>query len=131
MYPSDPNKPEQLTQKFFTGTHSGIGGGDPDWVETSRIALHFMVDEARRRGLGIEFDESLLPPRGDPTKPVIPVQYKGSDWLFNQLTGIKKRDIPSVDCVHQTAIKRYQTQSAWRPPSLDHLRDALLKAVAH
>lgn len=129
MEPSDPGNPEQLTQLFFAGTHSGVGGGDLAWKETALIALHFLIDEIRRRGLGIEFDENVLPPFGDPAVPAIDVKYTGTNWVFNYITGIAPRLVPSVDVIHSSAILRYQKESTWRPPALKHLHDDLLAAT--
>jgi hypothetical protein len=65
----DTTGPEKLTQGWFAGVHSNVGGGYPD-DSLAHVSLRWMADEARSKGLVLhphatgEWAGGCSPPRG-------------------------------------------------------------------
>lgn len=110
-----PNKNVRLTQLFFPGTHSGVGGGSDSEELLANSTLQFLVDEIKRFGLGIEFETSLIP-KGD-----IYIQPVEVDTRLPK----GPRKINSLDECHDSVPKRYHAVKTWRPRALEPLVEAL------
>lgn len=116
----------QLTQKYFWGRHSGVGGGLNREMIYSAITFEFLVAEMKARGLRMQIAEAaFVVPRdfGD----VLPPRH---ETLFNNIvkffTGSADRSIESVDMLDGTVIKRYEGLETYRPAPLKHLHDAIM-----
>lgn len=118
---------QQLSQKYFWGLHGGVGGGDtrPDQIEASKRTLLWTVEEMERRSIPLAIDKSLLPDsvnvevQQDITKP------GGIFALMAFFTPKTVRDIPSLEDIHEDALKRYKTVAEYRPESLKKFGDEL------
>jgi uncharacterized protein (DUF2235 family) len=75
---------ERLTQVWFAGVHSNVGGGYPD-DSLSYVSLRWMADEARKKGLRLHphaLNEWTA--RADPNGPVFdPRSGLGSYYRYN------------------------------------------------
>lgn len=117
--------PEQLTQFYFPGGHGGVGGGDAHEEPLSDNALRFMVEEIKRRNLGLAIDMSKIP-EGN---VAVEAKTRNSGTLIKiveSFTGKFIRPIASVDECHHSAVKRYQLVPDWRPESLKEIGAELL-----
>lgn len=127
MEPADPQRPEQLTQTYFWGSHIGIGGGSYSKRHCSAITLRFAAGEIRRRGLGLALNTEEFPEMGDVLADVKPTKRRNDALsIYSRLLGESSRTIPSVSDVDRTVVQRYQKRSDWRPRALDHLHDDIL-----
>lgn len=109
-------KPNQtVSQTWFVGVHSDIGGG---YAETflSDIALQWMMDNAQLAGL--VFDDKVIAAR--------PLAGKATGTLHDSKTGMyrltKGIDRPigtgGSQYVHPSAIERWDSDSGYRPDNL-------------
>ena len=60
MQPSNAALREQVTELYFPGGHSGVGGGSAAEVPLAENALHFVIHEMGRRNLKPGFSLPLL-----------------------------------------------------------------------
>lgn len=120
---------QQLTQKYFWGKHSGVGGGDksPDQIESAKRVLIWTIGEMERRGLGLSIDKSLIPDKFDIKVEEVIVKATGVWALLEFATGKITRDIPSLDWIDEAAIKRYSLVDKYRPEALKKFADELSK----
>lgn len=119
-------RPDQLTQHFFWGNHSGVGGGNARERVCSSITMEFLLQEMRRRGLHLGLNEDVLPKDRDIMTVLPPAEESRFDRVVKRFTGKSVRTIPSVDWLHETAILRYQLVEDWRPEAMQPLHDAIL-----
>lgn len=117
--------PEQLTQLFFWGGHGGIGGGDSRQTISADTTLCFCVEEMQRRGLGLAIDMSQMPEYPDVTVDTEELKSSSVMNFVEKLTGKFVRDIPSLDMIHKSAVKRFKLKPEWRPASLKNLEEEL------
>lgn len=112
-------KPGQLTQLFFPGRHSGVGGGEPTEVGLSDYSLTWLLGEMKRRGLKLAVHEDRISPG---TLDVPPAVVPRIDWWTNFVmklaSGRHVRPIPTVAECHPSVAKRYALQPSWRPDAL-------------
>jgi hypothetical protein len=120
MSPSSLDKSSQLTQLYFPGTHSGVGGGSPDEEQLSDSALRYLVQEMDRRQLGLELNMVLIPTG---SRDVPPVRVAcGIDRVFGKYI----RPIKSLnECYLPYVRERYHLQKTWRPEALAAFDQAL------
>lgn len=127
----DENKdvPGQLTQLFFPGRHSGVGGGEPTEVELSNYTLTWMVGEMKRRGLQLKLHMDRIEPGTCNVPPPPPLGWK--DWmtqyLMNKVAGVHVREIEKIEQCHPSVAKRYALQPEWRPTALEPTKKPLSK----
>lgn len=128
MTPHSDRGSEQVTQKFLPGHHSGVGGGSQHERHCADIALHFVIEEVRRRGLDLDFDDSLIP---DLTNAKRNASVHGYD-IFSRynflrtIAGKKARSISEKDLLHQFVPELYKKDSTWRPVALRSFKTDLL-----
>jgi len=65
---SDPRADQHVEQVWFAGVHSDVGGGYPD-PALAEIALLWMADRARERGLVLQADASPASPENATQAP--------------------------------------------------------------
>lgn len=121
---------DQLTQKFFWGTHGGIGGSELTELENGKITLRFTVDEMKRRGLRLDIDDDIVPDYPE-TAAEDKTLTAGKGGVFGVLTAVRGRFIRSVRDVrdvHHTVVERFQKNRLWRPEALMAIEKALLGA---
>lgn len=131
MAPNDKVGSEQLSQKFLSGRHGGVGGGTHATEPLARNALKFVVEEMERRGLGLSIDKSVIP--AEYTVTLEPSEPPKRFSLFGAVRwsmGTRPRKIASVDSLHPSALKMYKNLENWRPASLEPLKDEILKRAA-
>lgn len=128
MEPSKIRGKTQVTSKFFWGSHSGVGGGKQSEQAASDTTLLFLVSELRRRGCELCFNETMLPdklPKVD--RDFVPVRDSLRTRLIRFITGGGCRQIPSVDMVHWSGVRRFQEVQAYRPGALQLFERELKK----
>lgn len=134
MSPTMDEVPEQLTQTYCWGEHGGVGGGDKGQIINANTSLQFLVEEMKRRGLGLAVDTSIVPQSLiEKTREKVEAPKSLGEnimgaviGLIVNVTGESVRKIESVDKIHPAAIKRYQELPEWRPPALSHLEEEIL-----
>lgn len=136
MHPHPSRFPSQVTSRFFWGVHSGVGGGLTDQRLNADITLRFVIDELSRRGCGLCFDAALIPTayHGDKDAAVMAKDGEEERKKTSLMTRIMKfvggtgyRLVESVEDVHWSAIKQFQTNKEWRPPALNKIEAELMK----
>lgn len=126
MQPHENANPQQLTQLFFCGSHTGVGGGKRSEIECSNVTLRFVVDEMRRRGLQLFFDMSKIPASGVADLLRHKTHSSKKRSIVKILMGKCTRRIDSVAALHPLAILRYQKCPSWRPVALQHLHQSIM-----
>lgn len=121
-------KDDQLTQLYFWGGHGGVGGGDDRQITSADCVLRFLIEEMKRRGLGLAIDMDMIPELGDVVKDTEEVKSSVLMGFVERVTGKFIRQIQSIDMVHPLAIKRYQLNPKWRPAALRDLEDEIMEA---
>lgn len=126
-----PSAPSQVTEKFFWGSHGGVGGSEYTEPETIAVVLRFVLDELQALGftLTIAADHPGVP-KDYPDTAVERKLIAGltrADAVVNAMTGGQyTRKIESVDQVHFTAVERFQKIPTWRPKALEKLEKELV-----
>lgn len=121
------NVKNQLTQKYFWGTHGGIGGSETTEQDAGATTLKFTIEEIKRRNMGLAIDESNVADYPDIScKEEVTALNSGFMSMFTRFTGLYVRPIQSIEAIHKSAIKRFQINSAWRPGALNNLAEQLL-----
>ena len=112
------NSNDPLKQVWFIGPHGGVGGGEAANTPLSDIALKWMVDEAREKGLAIDY--AVLDSRLEPD-PLASFKIPGG--LLSAL-GERVREAPppsaeTVRCFHPSVWVRFDDEDArYRPESM-------------
>lgn len=124
-------KPEQtVTQMWFPGVHSDIGGGYRD-RGLSDIALQWMIDQASAAGLAVDEHAVAAHPLGP--NPLAPL-HQSKTGLYRLTQGIDReigrstRHVRGEDerehgsdptqQVHESARLRWDQDARYRPPGL-------------
>lgn len=109
----------QLTQLYFPGSHSGVGGGSETEVGLSAYALAWMVREIRDRRVGLAFHEDRLPP---PQLDAPPASLTTSERITHACmrlaAGRYVREIRDSGECHPAVAYRFQHVDLYRPPAL-------------
>lgn len=113
LNPDDP-----LRQVWFIGPHGGVGGGEAANTPLSDIALKWMADEARDKGLAI--DDAVLDSRLEPN-PL--ADFKMPGGLLSALGDrVRQAPAPSADAMahfHPSVWVRFDhADSDYRPESM-------------
>ncbi|MEO5328553.1 MAG: DUF2235 domain-containing protein [Magnetococcus sp. THC-1_WYH] len=143
--PTLMQKDERVTEIWFPGAHSDIGGGYY-WDGLSDIALQFMIDEIGRRNLGLKVlsvdhvqypclrkkgvtinrdDLEILPnPLGKSHQQdrVWPISEATLIHRSVQVSGGGQDDLPLI---HESVISRINRDMTYRPDSLIRRRHKL------
>lgn len=123
----EPNKDaklgkKQLTQKYFWGRHSGIGGGDALEPDCSDITLRFLIQEMKDRELELQFSIAHVPVQPDILQ-YNPVPEPFVDWLLRWFGGGNYwRVIADISDIHETAITRYRAVEGWNPKAMEKFK---------
>jgi len=128
---ANPQVNNQLTQLYFPGTHGGVGGGSKEMEPLSDSCLHFLIEEMKRRGLGLQVYQDRIP-LGD-ANVIVPHKEPSTLWKFiDNITGTKMREISSIHELHLPSVKaRYQARPEWRPQNLLPFDAQLLANAVH
>lgn len=116
----------QLTQLYFPGRHSGVGGGCGKEVAFSMNTLNFVVHELKRRNVGVKFDLDTMPRSLNQKLSMLETLKPFSlQNILRAVSGVKCRPIPSVDMLHESAMIRFARMQSWRPKALESIRSEL------
>ena len=118
-----PNKvvgETQVSELYFWGGHGEVSGQ----FECGKVTLRYLVQEMRRRGLGLQLDSDKIPVGYDLLAEQTPLPFSYTALRF--LTGREERNITSVMQLHSSAVWRYQKKPSWRPAALEPIRDDIL-----
>eukprot|EP00178_Gracilaria_changii_P013035 TRINITY_DN366_c0_g1_i1.p1 TRINITY_DN366_c0_g1~~TRINITY_DN366_c0_g1_i1.p1 ORF type:complete len:294 (+),score=63.87 TRINITY_DN366_c0_g1_i1:518-1399(+) len=116
----------QLTQVYMPGRHGGVGGGSKNNEPLARNALKFVVDEMKRRGLGLDVDARMVP--DEYCVDCVPSKRPSRFSLFGLVgftMGMRSRKIESFECLHEVVPRMYRSLP-WRPGALEPFKDKLL-----
>lgn len=116
----------QLTQKYFWGRHSGVGGGLKREVICSAITFDFLVEEMKKRGLGLQIAKDAFVGSRDIEEVLGKRNESVFDSIMKFFAGASARKIESLDLLDESVIRRYQEVSTYRPRPLEHLHEAIL-----
>lgn len=116
MIPDGRRGQEQLTEKFFWGQHSGIGGGNELETNCSDITLRFLIEEVNKHKLKLAFNKDHIPDEPDLFQKSTSESF--FDRMLGWVAGKYVRLIASINDVHETAIKRYKKVRHWNPDAL-------------
>ena len=105
---------QQLTQVWFSGVHTDVGGGEKE-SQLANITLRWMIDNAERCGLS--FDERLVQQCFAPL-PFQPLGPMHDQWSLIPWGLPKYRDVPAGSALSNTAVLRYQQVPSYRPSGL-------------
>ncbi len=113
-------------QQYFAGDHGSVGGGG-EWIGLSSITLHWIAMGAAQAGLSIhweEFDRSAFD--FDLTEEL--TNKSGGLSLSGRVLKAVKSHRGGPDAERElslAAFDRYVTDSSYRPPTLEPLKDEL------
>lgn len=128
MVHSEKRDASQLTQKFFWGTHAGIGRVKYRELNAGDTAQRFLVGEMQRRGCGLVFDDANVPPFPEVDEEVTVANNAGSSDMMRFVGGKRYREVASIQDLHWTVIRRFQSIDRYRPTALAHLEEELTSA---
>jgi uncharacterized protein (DUF2235 family) len=113
---------QRVIQVWFPGEHGCVGGGTKEHSGLSDAALQWMMDSSRNLGLGLEFDPSVIPTGINPNYEC---DFKNDPGIF-KLAGIKFREVSdTIDELHESVIKRWQSRNDYRPKNLERILSQL------
>lgn len=129
MRPHFARPASQVTSRFFWGGHGGVGGGQADQRLNADITLRFVIDELSRRGCGLCFDAALIPSAYPKEKVSNAIERETllRSRILRLVVGTQYRFVRSVEDVHWSAIRHFQTDKSWRPPALKKIEAKLMK----
>jgi len=117
-----------VRQVWFAGAHSDVGGGYvPDQCGLSDVALDWMMRQLNGVGVLFETPARLLPN----------LERKNQDihepWKkipFNALLR-DRREVRATDYLHESVLKRWQRDAAYRPSAMQAFTKSGLDAFRH
>ncbi len=113
-----PKPGQSVSQVWFPGVHSDVGGSYAE-QGLANGALHWMADQARAQGLGLNrqylaaFAENPLDKLHRSKKGV----YHFKSWAHRTITPYNV--VNPEDTLHPSVKKRYQGMDDYRPPKLE------------
>ncbi|GAA3763357.1 DUF2235 domain-containing protein [Terriglobus aquaticus] len=105
----------QVTQIWFPGVHTDVGGGEKE-PQLANITLRWMIDKAEECGL--TFDEALVQQCYAPM-PFQPLGPMHDAWSLIPWGLPVHRTVPACAALSNTTLLRYQRLPSYRPPSLN------------
>ncbi|WP_419806433.1 DUF2235 domain-containing protein [Terriglobus sp.] len=105
---------DQLTQVWFAGVHTDVGGGETE-SQLANITLRWMLDHAERCGL--RFNEKLVEQCFAP-KPFQPLGAAHDYWSLIPWGLPKHRSVPEGAALSNTVVLRYQGTPSYRPSGM-------------
>jgi uncharacterized protein (DUF2235 family) len=107
-----PGKPPRLSETWFAGVHSDVGGGFPDHPELGNITLRWMVDGATQAGLIVR--PKMLATRYtiDPKDALGEIHHMGKVWA---LATYRKRPLPAGCQVHASVRHHMSAEPDYAP----------------
>lgn len=124
--------PGQLTQLYFPGHHSGVGGGQPGEEKISNFTLMWLVGEVKRRGLPLSFHREIFE-EGYVNLPFTPLPL--AERLNNAMMNVAAGDllqwkgvrtVTTEEC-HPGVAERYANYGDWRPAALEKVGNDLIE----
>ena len=148
--PTLMNKEDRVTEVWFSGVHSDIGGGFRlDGL--SDITLQFMLDQFRDRQLSLQIrhpreinyeallpaseqfkidysDVMLTPDPFSPSHQQKRLRLASLITLHDRLLRVNQDDQPcnKIPVIHNSVVQRIHHDSEYRPPSLMHVNHLVL-----
>jgi hypothetical protein len=113
--PANEATPE-ISQMWFIGDHSSIGGGSKIKQPLSNIALLWMIEAIRKAGLNLKFDVNQIK-GGIQTDPLVDLHSDVA--LIDHVGGLQDRTFAQADMVHPSVWARYDARKDYRPKTLE------------
>ena len=102
-----------LTEAWFSGVHSDVGGGFDTHPEAGRVTLKWMIDGALEAGLLLRPEAYAQRCTVDATMATQPIHRMGAVWL---VLGRRRRAIPAAGArLHETVRIRMSADLEYRP----------------
>jgi uncharacterized protein (DUF2235 family) len=118
MTKADDETTPVISQAWFIGDHSSVGGGSKIKQPLSNIALLWMIDAVKKAGLGLKFDLSQIQ-GGIQTDPLAELHVDVA--LVDHLGGLQDRTLGEGDTVHLSVWERYANRKDYRPKTIEPL----------
>jgi uncharacterized protein (DUF2235 family) len=115
-----PAQDGQLTEVWFPGGHSGVGGGTLANSPLSNAALLWMIESVEGLNLGLTFDRNKIED-GVNVDPMIQTNY---DLKLPFFKGI--RSLPSAAILHESVYHRWHLCRWYRPRNLVEYHEKIL-----
>lgn len=122
-HPEAEEENQRVIQKWFPGGHDCVGGGTPEHIGLSDIALKWVIDSISEMQLGLDFDTTEIPTGINPNYQS---DFKNDPGFF-KLAGIKLREISDVADLHESTINRLKSRPDYRPKNLQNIIPQLIK----
>ena len=106
----------QISQMWFIGDHSSVGGGSKIKQPLSNIALLWMIEAIKEAGLNLKFDAGQIE-GGIQTNPLVDLHSDVA--LIDHVGGLQDRSIAQTDTVHPSVWARYDARKDYRPKTLE------------
>ena len=106
----------QISQMWFIGDHSSVGGGSKIKQPLSNIALLWMIEAIKEAGLNLKFDAGQIE-GGIQTNPLVDLHSDVA--LIDHVAGLQDRSIAQTDTVHPSVWARYDAREDYRPKTLE------------
>ena len=130
---------ERVTQVWFSGVHSNVGGGYPD-DSLAHVSLLWMADEAVKKGLKFHAHvRNLWVARADPNGPIYdPRRGVGAYYRYNPRSIFKLTRDEFADVriprpkIHESVFRRIQSErDDYAPIVLPQTYDVVTAAPKH
>jgi uncharacterized protein (DUF2235 family) len=113
-----------ISQRWFIGDHSSVGGGCKIKQPLSNIALLWMIEALKKAGLGLKFDTRQIE-GGIQTDPCTELHLDVA--LVDYLGGLQDRTFGKGDTIHPSVWERYAARKDYRPKTLESVAEKRLE----
>lgn len=122
----NPKNPEQVVKEvFFVGEHGCIGGGTKEYKGLSDYTLQWMIEEAKKLGLGLYSTENES--EDFQIKPDATTKFDNRVTGIYALAGEAWRPIKSAKvAIHHSVIERFKADPNYHPQNIEPLVKNLL-----
>ncbi len=105
-----------VRQVWFSGDHTGVGGGDEEKSGLSDETLAWMMQQISDFGVGLDLDAELIPTGLAPDHTIA---FDNIPARLYRLTGQNDREIPDDSAqLHISVKRRWRDVPDYRPPNL-------------
>lgn len=119
MNKSKHNPAQKLTQVWFPGDHSAIGGGSEAKSGLSDAALEWMIEMVGEYKLGLDFDKRHIPTGTTPDHTIhFDNSLRGIYKALNPKGGFEREITGTFNDLHISVKRRWRDREDYRPQNL-------------
>jgi hypothetical protein len=111
----NPDHPQKLEQRWFSGVHSNVGGGYKD-SKLSNLGLQWLLDKAADAGLCFNEGPLIVPTKFDKGKIINSYTFIYWFWLPKPRKPLIKNQ--ANESIDESAWDLFKTNPKYRPPGL-------------